>query len=105
MPTIRDVFKALFDEVMVFRVEKTVDIQVWQVGVVFRVCQSIVLAYVITMLVIDSTWAYTEEPAGTVNTWTEAGEYYDLAGLSSYESIPCELAPIAPLQHRPPHVA
>ena len=79
--------KAIFDSVMVFQLEKTVTIKVWQVGVVFRFCQLAVLTYVIVMLVVDATWAYSEQPAGTVNAWTESGGYYGLAGLSSFSSL------------------
>ena len=40
-------FDLTLDDVFTYRIEKTVDVQVWQVGVFYRACQTGILAYLV----------------------------------------------------------
>ena len=79
---------AVIDSVFVFRMPKTVTIQVWQVGLVYRVCQLAVMGYLVVMLVLDSSWAYSEQPAGRTNAWASAGGYHDVVKLPDFSTLP-----------------
>ena len=76
------------DELLTFRLEKTVTIQVWQVGVLHLVLQIAVLVYVLLTLYLGNTWAYTEVPIGKVNAWSGLGTYLNDARLPNYNSLP-----------------
>lgn len=75
------------NELLTFRLEKTVTIQVWQVGFVYRLIQLIVVAYVSTSLYFNESWAYVETPMGSVNAWPEDGGFLDHANLGDYAPL------------------
>ena len=76
------------DELLIFRIEKTVDVQVWQVGLFYRTCQALVVLYVAMSYMYLNTWAMSEVPTGSVNPWPEAGDWRTLADLADYTEIP-----------------
>ena len=76
-----------WDSSMVFRLEKTVTIKVWQIGLLFRLCQLAVIIYLIVALVINETWAYTEIPVGIVNAYAGVGDIYDHVDEASWSSL------------------
>lgn len=76
------------NELLTFRLEKTVTIQVWQVGLVFRLMQIAVVVYIACMLHFANSWAYNETPMGSVNAWNEQGGFLEHANLADYSSLP-----------------
>jgi len=57
-----------------FTLNKTITIKNVQVGVVYRVCQLLCAVYIAFSLYVNSTWAYSEVPVGTTNSWLEPGD-------------------------------
>lgn len=81
------------NELLTFRLEKTVTIQVWQVGLFYRLSQLLVVIYVGVGMHYANTWAYTEAPMGTVNAWPENGDFAAPASLNDFGVLPyCENA-------------
>lgn len=58
---------------------KTVTVEVWQVGLVNRICQILVLVYLLWAMVTSNSWALTEVPGGTSNSWPEEGDWHSIA--------------------------
>ena len=57
-----------WNQILLFRMPKTVTVQVWQVGLVHKLCQVAVLVYLVYSIYSAHTWAYSEEPTGTTNS-------------------------------------
>ena len=76
-----------WNTILLYRMPKTVTIQVWQVGLVHKICQIGVLIYLIHSVYTASTWALTEEPGGTSNWWPEVGGWSAVAN-SDYSTLP-----------------
>lgn len=76
-----------WNTILLYRMPKTVTVQVWQVGLVHKICQVGVLIYLIYSVYTASTWALSEEPGGTSNWWPEVGGWWTVAG-SDYSTLP-----------------
>ena len=58
---------------LAYQMPKTVTVQVWQVGLVHRLCQACVIFYLVYSLYRNNTWALQEVPGGSSNSWPEEG--------------------------------
>ena len=76
------------DELLTFRLEKTVTIQVWQVGFLFRILQIAIVTFFVFQMYVYDQWALIEIPVGSLNAWSQARNFMDDAGLSSFASLP-----------------
>lgn len=76
------------DELLTFRLEKTVTIQVWQVGFLYRILQIAIVTFFVFQMVVYDQWALVEIPVGSLNAWSQARNFKDDAGLSSFASLP-----------------
>ena len=79
-------FDLTLDDVFTYRIEKTVDVQVWQVGVFYRACQTGILAYLVLSVFLRDTWAYSEVPTSLVNAWAEEGAWRGAIDARNFES-------------------
>ena len=80
-------FDLSWDELLKFRLEKVVEIKVWQVGLFQRTCQLMIVLYVVLTLYLGDKWAYSEAPAGSINAWPSAGDWLEHANLPNLETL------------------
>ena len=64
-----------WDKKLTFKMERKVTLEVWQVGLVHKVLQLVVVAFVLIQLAMGSAWAYSSAPIGSVNAWPDSGNW------------------------------
>jgi len=56
-----------------YRTSRQVRVDIWQVGLTYRILQLAVIAYVLWDLIVSNSYVVSEVPSGTVNAWCDTG--------------------------------
>lgn len=63
----------LSDEILSYTVTKKLKIDIWQLGVIHRSLQFLIIIWILYGLIEDGKWAFAEQPEGTYNMYVSAG--------------------------------
>ena len=64
-----------WDDLLMIRLDKQVEVKVWRVGLLMRITQLLIIVYVFYSLYQGDQWAYREVPTGTINAWPGGGSW------------------------------
>ena len=62
-----------WNRTLTFTMPRVVVVQIWQLGLIYRLLQLVVLAYLVWGLWWNNGWAKKEVPTQQINAWTEPG--------------------------------
>jgi hypothetical protein len=75
---------------MYYKTEKYIKVDVWFVGLFYRIMQLLALSVALAQLYFNNGWAMSETPGGMSNAWDEPGTFFvttddpDLASRTAY---------------------
>jgi hypothetical protein len=75
-----------FDGFFVYKTNKALIVDIWQIGLFYRSLQFLIFIYICFTLISDNQWAYAEQPVGEYNMVCRA-HFHTQRAVDS--SLPC----------------
>jgi len=81
--TMLDALIGAFDGFFVYKTNKAMVVDIWQIGLFYRALQAAIFAYILFSLVNDNQWAYAEQPVGDFNMYVSGGSSASIIGAAT----------------------